>query len=100
MEPVMILVTYNVKNGEKNNFMKEIINNGILEKIRAEKGCISYNYYYSADDDNTVLLVEKWDEIESQRNHMQQPHMAVLKEIKEKYIVDTKVEMTVMKEER
>lgn len=93
MYPVTILVTYKAKNGERYNFVNTIAESGILGKIREEKGCISYNYYYSADNEDTVLLIEKWEDIESQKRHMQQPHMEELKDIKEKYILNTKVEI-------
>ena len=59
---------------------------GILTAIRAEAGCIRYDYYFSAQEENVVLLIEQWETEEHQRVHMQQPHMARLRELKAQYI--------------
>lgn len=42
--------------GEK--FVREITDSGILDAVRAEDGCISYDYYFSAESPDTVLLIE------------------------------------------
>ena len=37
------------------------------------------------------LLIERWESAAHQRVHMEQPHMARLREIKDKYIAATKL---------
>lgn len=51
----------------------------------------AYDYYFSAQDENEVLLIERWESAAHQRVHMEQPHMARLREIKDKYIAATKL---------
>ena len=62
-----------------------------LTQIRQEDGCLAYDYYFSAQDENEVLLIERWESAAHQRVHMEQPHMARLREIKDKYIADTRL---------
>ena len=62
---------------------------GILTAIRQEPGCLAYDYYFSAQDENELLLIERWQSAEHQRVHMQQPHMTRLRELKAQYIDDT-----------
>ncbi len=68
----------------------------IVNTVRAEDGCISYDYYFSAESPDTVLLIEKWVSPEQQEAHLQTAHMAELMKIKEKYISGTSVEKTVL----
>ena len=83
-----IYVKYTAKEGCRETFLREIVEQGILTAIRNEDGCIMYDYYLSAQDENVVLLLEQWVSEERQRIHMQQPHMKPLMEIKDKYISD------------
>ena len=83
-----IYVKYTAKEGCREKFLREIVEQGILTAIRNEDGCIMYDYYLSAQDENVVLLLEQWVSEEHQRIHMQQPHMKTLMELKDKYISD------------
>ena len=47
------------------------------------------DYYFSAQDENELLLIERWQSAEHQRVHMQQPHMQQLRAIKEQYVDST-----------
>ena len=84
-----IYVKYIAKEGCCEKFLREIVEQGILTAIRNEDGCIMYDYYLSAQDENVVLLLEQWESETHQRVHMQQPHMKPLMEIKDKYIAET-----------
>lgn len=68
----------------------------IVNTVRAEDGCEGYDYYFSAEKPDTVLLVEKWDSAKQQEVHLQTAHMVVLMKIKGKYISGTSVEKTVL----
>ncbi len=82
-------VTYTAKPGCREAFVRKIVTKGILAAIRAEDGCLAYDYYFSAQDENVVLLIERWESEAHQRVHMSQPHMADLRKIKEEYIAQT-----------
>lgn len=85
----MLTVTYRAKEGCARAFVEELEMSGVASAVRGENGCIHYDYYYSAKDENTVFLFEEWESEAHQQIHLTQPHMAALKEIKAKYILDT-----------
>ena len=86
MESLTLLVTYTAKSGCREQFVRDIVTQGVLTAIRAEEGCLLYDYYFSAQDENVVLLMERWESEAHQRTHMTQPHMADLRAIKNQYI--------------
>ena len=92
MEQLLLLVTYTARPGMLEEFVQKVREAGILEAIRNENGCIRYDYFYSEEDENQLLLVEKWETEECQRVHMEQPHMKKLAEIKDRCMTDTKLE--------
>ena len=51
----------------------------------------AYDYYFSAQDADELLLIERWESAAHQRVHMEQPHMARLKAIKEQFVDSTAV---------
>lgn len=75
--------------GCREKFVRQLVEEGILTLIRQEDGCLAYDYYFSAQDENELLLIERWQSAEHQRVHMQQPHMARLKAIKEQNVDST-----------
>ena len=86
---VKLHVTYIAKPGCREKFVREIVMQGILTEIRSEAGCLAYDYYFSAQDENVVLLVERWESEAHVRVHLSQPHMAQLRKIKDEYIEST-----------
>ena len=56
---LLLLVKYTAKPGGGEKFVREITASGILNTVRAEDGCEGYDYYFSAENPDTVLLVEK-----------------------------------------
>lgn len=92
MKPLLLLVTYTAKPGMRENFLREIAESGILETIRREDGCLSYAYFLAAEDQDCLLLAEKWASPEQQQVHMAQPHMKRLAEIKDRWIGQTSIQ--------
>ena len=70
-------------------FVERMRREGILTAIREEDGCLSYNYYFSEEDENELLLIEKWESKEHQKIHVGQPHMEKMREFKDGYISET-----------
>lgn len=98
MKPLLLLVTYTAKPGMREQFLSEIKECAILETIRREAGCLTYDYFLAAEDENRLLLVEKWTSQEQQQIHMAQPHMKQLAEVKDRWIAQTNVERIYLKE--
>lgn len=85
-------VNYFAKPGRREEFLRRVVEGGILSAIREENGCQRYDYYLSCQDENEILLVEQWESPEHQRVHMEQAHMKRLMDIKNDCIADTRVE--------
>ena len=92
MQPLTLLVPYKTKPGMMMPFVESSIDAGLLDTIRAEDGCLRYDYYFPAVPANEVLLVEVWESAEHQAAHMAQPHMAQLAAMKATFVADTHVE--------
>ena len=88
---VKLLVTYTAKPGCREQFVRKIVTDGILTAIRNEEGCLAYDYYFSAQEENTVLLMERWESEAHLRVHLTQPHMAALRQIKEEFVENTRL---------
>ena len=86
-----IYVTFDCFEGKREAFVEKLYAEGIVDAIRAEDGCICYDYYYSEKDENRILLVEAWESAEHQKVHIGQPHMARLREIKGDYVKASKL---------
>ncbi len=83
---------YSGKNGSALLFAKEMISSGTVEKIRAEKGNLRYEYYQSLDDPETILLIDAWQDQESIDIHHASPMMKTIAELREKYDLHMSVE--------
>ena len=84
-------VTYTAKPGCREAFVRKVVTQGILTAIRNEEGCLAYDYYFSAQDENVVLLIERWESEMHLRAHLAQPHMADLRKIKEEFVENTRL---------
>ncbi len=69
--------------------IQKVKDTGVLDAIRAEDGCIKYDYYLSEKDPNELLLIEQWETQKHQQIHIEQPHMEHLRSFKNDYIVST-----------
>ena len=84
-----IYVKFDCLPEKREAFVEAVKDEGILAAIRAEDGCIRYDYYFSDSDENELLLIEAWESKRHQQIHIEQPHMARLREIKDDYIQNT-----------
>ena len=69
--PYTIAVTYHAKPGRRENFLRQLSAEGVIDTIRAERGCLRYDYYLSVQDADELLLVEQWATRADQQGHMQ-----------------------------
>lgn len=87
-----LLVTYQARPGCREGFLRQLAAEGIIDAIRQEDGCLRYDYYLSIQDENEILLVEQWQTEAQQQAHLRRPHMEQLREIKEQYVSDTRLQ--------
>ena len=88
---LLIQVTYTMRPGQREAFVRKIRETGILDAIRGEDGCLGYSYYLPEEEDGTLLLVEKWTDAQAQKAHMATPHMAEMARFKPKYVAETQL---------
>jgi quinol monooxygenase YgiN len=88
METFSIYVIYKAKDGCRKAFLEALEKEDIPATVRAEDGCIRYDYYLPLDAENDILLIEEWESEEKQQIHVAQPHMARVRELKPLYIED------------
>jgi len=86
-----IYVVFKSFPGKREAFIKALHAEGIVDAVRAENGCYRYDYYFSEKDPNEILLIEEWESKTHQQVHIEQPHMARLREIKVDYIETSKL---------
>ncbi|MBQ2704025.1 MAG: antibiotic biosynthesis monooxygenase [Clostridia bacterium] len=84
-----IYVKFDCLPNKRQAFIEKVKSSGVLDAIRAEDGCIRYDYYLSEKDENELLLIEQWESKDHQQIHLTQPHMDTLRSFKEDYITNT-----------
>ena len=84
-----IYVKFDCLPQKREAFIQKVKETGVLEAIRAEDGCIRYDYYLSEKDPCELLLIEQWESKQHQQIHITQPHMAQLRSFKDDYITNT-----------
>ena len=88
---LLIQVTYTMRPGQRDAFVRKIRESGILDAIRGEEGCLGYSYYLPEEEDGTLLLVEKSTGAPAQKAHLETPHMKQMAAFKPEYVADTKL---------
>lgn len=88
---LLIQVTYTMRPGQREAFVRKIWETGILDAVRGEEGCLGYSYYLPEEEDGTLLLIEKWTDAQAQKAHLETPHMKQMAAFKPEYVADTKL---------
>ena len=86
MYKILIEVHYMTKPGMRDTFLAEAA--PCAAKSRSEEGNIIYDYFLNPQDENDILLIEKWRDDEALSLHFASEHFAELGLIKEKYVDD------------
>ena len=92
MENIILHVYYRCKEGAAGEFVRAVKDSGVQAQVRAEDGCLQYDYHLSLEEENTVVLLEKWRDSDALAAHMQQPHMETLREFKSRFALDTEIQ--------
>ena len=89
---MILCVTYTCKPGQAAAYVQALKTSGVQEKIRAEDGCLRYDYHLSCEAADDVVLIEQWRDEAAQQAHMAQPHMEEVRRLKAAYVLDTRLE--------
>lgn len=89
---ITINIYYTGKNGSAAAFAEEMERSGIADRIRAEEGNLRYDYFTPIGDEETVLLIDSWENQKAIDIHHSSPMMAEIAALREKYDLHMKVE--------
>lgn len=89
---ISVNIYYKGINGNAKKFVNEMINLGIVDRIRKEDGNLRYEYFFPIDDNETVLLIDCWKNQEALDIHHKLPLMKEIMELREKYDLHMVVE--------
>jgi quinol monooxygenase YgiN len=83
---------YTGTNGNARLFVEEMESSGTADAIRKEEGNLRYDYFFSAADPETVLLIDSWTSQEALDTHHATPMMETIAALREKYDLTMKAE--------
>lgn len=89
---IAVNIYYSGKNGNARKFAEEMESSGTAAAIRNEAGNLKYEYFYPANDAETVLLIDVWENQNAIDVHHATPMMAKISALREKYDLHMKVE--------
>lgn len=92
-----INIYYTGENESAKKFAKEMVEKGLVERVRAEKGNQKYEYFFPMDDPETVLLIDRWENQEALDEHHKTPMMKEIADLREKYHLHMRVEQFIEK---
>lgn len=89
---ITINIYYTGKDGAARSFAEEMLSGGTVTAIRNEEGNLRYEYFYPADDPETVLLIDSWTSQEAIDRHHASPMMQTILALREKYALTLRAE--------
>ena len=89
---ITVNIYYRGTNGNARKFAEEMVSSGIVRDIRAEEGNLRYEYFFPMEDEETVLLIDSWQDQHSIDIHHASPMMAKITQLREKYDLHMEVE--------
>ena len=96
---ITINIYYKGTNGSARRFADEMDQSGTADAIRAEKGNIRYEYFFPKNDQETVLLIDSWEDQDAINRHHVSPMMKTISDLREKYDLHMTVERYVTAQE-
>lgn len=95
---IAVNLYYTGINGNARKFAEEMEQSGTADLIRAENGNERYEYFYPANDPETVLLIDIWKDQQSIDIHHASPMMETIARLREKYDLHMRAERYVTDE--
>ncbi|MDE6617963.1 MAG: antibiotic biosynthesis monooxygenase [Clostridiales bacterium] len=89
---ITVNIYYSGKDGNAAKFANEMIESGLVQAIRNEKGNLRYDYFLPMAGGETVLLIDSWVDQAALDAHHASPLMGQIAALREKYDLHMKVE--------
>ena len=97
---LVINIYYTGKNGSARKFAEEMVSRGIVNRVRAEDGNEKYEYFFPMEDNETVMLIDKWKNQQALDEHHKSEMMQEIAELRNKYELKMRVEKFTEYEEK
>ena len=88
---ITVNIYYTGEHGAARRFAEEMMASGTVAAIRNEIGNLQYAYYYPAEDPETVLLIDSWENQAAIDEHHRTPMMQTIIALREKYDLHMRV---------
>ena len=95
---LVVNIYYKGENGNARKFAEEMISSGIVDRIRKEEGNEKYEYFFPMEDEETVMLIDKWKDQRSLDIHLDSPLMSEIVKLRDKYDLHMRVEKFITSE--
>ena len=89
---LIVNIYYTGKNGSARKFAEEMVSSGIVNRVRAEEGNQRYEYFFPMEDNETVMLIDKWKSEEALELHHKSEMMKEIADLRNKYELKMRVE--------
>lgn len=89
---ITVNLYYTGKNKSARAFAEEMVRSGIVQRVRQEEGNERYEYFFPMDDEETVLLIDRWRDQAALDAHHKSEMMAEIAVLREKYKLRLRVE--------
>ena len=87
-----LYVTYHCKTGQRDAFYRALCELGVSEGSRAERGNLRYDYYFSAEQEDDLLLIESWTDQDCQSEHSKTERFQRLQELKARFCEQVEID--------
>lgn len=85
-------VYYSGNGEEAIKFAREMLDSGLVEEIRNQKGNLKYEYFLPIEKKGTILLLDQWTDQEVLDKHHQSKTMQKILDLRRKYHLQMQVE--------
>lgn len=89
---ITIHIYYKGTGDAAKQFAKEMTESGTVDAIRREEGNLCYEYFLPLEEEETVLLIDSWENQKAIDLHHASPMMNTIMKLREKYDLHMRVE--------
>ena len=89
---ITVNIRYTGKNSSVRYFLQEMEDARLIDMIRDEPGNLRYEYYWSLDDPDTVLIAGSWQDRNAYLAHLASPVTEIAAGLRKKYDISMTVE--------
>lgn len=88
---ILINIYYTGIGNAAEDFAKEMIDAGLVDKIRSVSGNLRYEYFKPLNQENTILLIDCWENQAALDAHHNSSVMGEIAKLRDKYDLHMKV---------